>query len=67
MSAPPKWMFLVISLVIGVALFSPIVDIINGQSDFWSIFGTIVGAICVLYYLGAFIAIERERRKKCQP
>jgi hypothetical protein len=64
MSAPPKWMFLVISLVIGVALFSPM-DIINGQSDFWSIFGTIVGAICALYYLGIFIGMDREERKKC--
>ena len=65
--SPPYLIFPVISLVIGIASYFQILDIINGNFDFWTIFWAVVGVVFSLYYLGAFIAMECDRRKKCQP
>lgn len=61
---PPYLMFPVISLVIGIATYPQILDIINGHIDFWTVFWAVVGVMFSLYYLGAFIVIECEQRKK---
>lgn len=60
---PPKWMFLITSLVIGAALYSPISDIIRGKFDFGTIIEVIVGAIAAVYFMGIFIGMECEERK----
>ena len=62
--SPPKWMFLVVSLAIALALYSPILSIINGKFDFWDIFLVVFGTAAALYHLGIFIVLECEERKK---
>jgi len=54
-----------ISLVIGVALYYPILDIINEKFDIWTIIFVVIGSFAALYHLAIFIAIECEKRKKC--
>jgi len=60
-----SFIFLMISLVIGVALYYPILDIINGKFDIWTIIFVVIGSFAALYHLAIFIAIECEKRKKC--